>query len=420
MGTWKVGLAKRVFTPPLGLALAGYGLRPHRKVEEVLDDLHVRALVFDDGKTKAALVSVDVITLNAALTQNIRTRVEKETGIPAGAILLSATHSHSTPTANFFRQWGTLDPNFVRLVEKSAVEAILEADRLRAPAALGCGEAAVAGIAVNRVRKDGPVDHSLRVLGIRAADGAALRAAAVNFACHPVCMDQETHYVSADYPGRVVRELERGHPGALGAFFQGASGDINPVGLWKGPDAAQAHGHTLAAGARQILEGLKFSGQGDLAFSQMDCELPLDLESARREATQYLFQGAIRKGHGWLAQGGFMREWAHEVLGLLASQPPDRLRCEVYALRIGDLAIVGLPGEMYTLIGQAIRAASPFPQTWVVGFANGNIGYVVDPRDYAEETYASCLAPKIMGYPPYKPEAWEVMAAVGIRALKKL
>jgi hypothetical protein len=75
---------------------------------------------------------------------------------------------------------------------------------------------------------------------------------------------------------------------------------------------------------------------------------------------------------------------------------------------------------MYTLIGEAIRKESPFANTWVLGFSNGAIGYVVDPRDYEEITYASHVTPMIYGYPPYKPNAWRVITDAALAALKSL
>jgi hypothetical protein len=125
-----------------------------------------------------------------------------------------------------------------------------------------------------------------------------------------------------------------------------------------------------------------------------------------------------------------MREWAVETLGLAAANPPETLRCEVQALRVGSAAFVGLPGEIYTFIAQQIRAASPFKPTWVLGYANGSVGYVTDPGDYDEKaalsqgagggSYAATLAPKIFGLPPFKPHAWEAVVSATSQALKAL
>ncbi|MCW8130441.1 MAG: neutral/alkaline non-lysosomal ceramidase N-terminal domain-containing protein [Planctomycetota bacterium] len=420
MAGWKAGYAEKVVTPPMGVALAGYGLKPLRRAEAVLDELLARAIVLDDGTRKAVLCSVDIISLSAALVAAVRARVQKDLNIPPEAVMISATHSHSAPTASYFRQWGAISPEYVRTLEQRIGETIVEAAGKAADADLGFGAIEAPGPAMNRVRKDGPVDRTLRLLAARDPATRKPRFLAGHYALHPVCMSPESRFVSADFPGRMVRDLERAVPEMKAVFFQGALGDINPEGVFKGVDAAQDHGRLLAERAREGLEGLAFGTRAELAFARTTCELPLDPDEARREALAYIFQGTVRKDHAWIATGGFLREWAHEVLAVLAANPPAALSCEVQAIRVGDAAILGLPGEIYTLIGQEIRKRSPFKHTWVVGFANGNIGYVADPRDYEIETYASHMTPKIYGYLPFKPSAWESMVEAGVKALEGL
>jgi len=432
MGALKAGFAKALINPPLdgSVALAGYGMQPERTAQAVLDDLCVRVLALDDGYRKAVLVSVDTILISASLALNIRKRIEKEAGLPAGAILISATHTHSAPATDFLRHWGALSPAYNLQIERATGDAIQAALRDLQPAAIGIGEAQVEGLAFNRVRQAGPVDHTLRILGIRSAESKQLRIAAGNFACHPVHMPTDSRFVSADFPGRFVRDLERDRPGCQALFLQGAPGDINPTGVFGGVDAAQNTGRALAESARSVLEGLPFSSDGEISFHQAECDLPLDWATARKEASDYLFKGLVRETHRGIAQGGLMREWAVETLGLAAANPPETLRCEVHALRCGDAAFVGLPGEMYTFIAQKIRTASHFKHTWVLGYANGSVGYVTDPGDYDEKaelsqgagggSYAATLAPKIFGLPQFKPHTWEAVVDAATRALKAL
>lgn len=68
----RTGFASRKITPPLGVALAGYGLKPERRAASVHDDLFARAVVFDDGQTPAALVTCDIISLSRATGELIR------------------------------------------------------------------------------------------------------------------------------------------------------------------------------------------------------------------------------------------------------------------------------------------------------------------------------------------------------------
>src|SRR5438067_8708859 len=116
MSTLKLGFAKRSISPPLGVDLAGYCQKPERTVQSVLDEMFARAIVFDDGERKASLVSADTILIGNSNIGIIRDRIQTETGIPAEAIMIAATHSHSAPTCVYIRQWGEMSPAYVELV----------------------------------------------------------------------------------------------------------------------------------------------------------------------------------------------------------------------------------------------------------------------------------------------------------------
>ena len=60
---------------------------------------------------------------------------------------------------------------------------------------------------------------------------------------------------------------------------------------------------------------------------------------------------------------------------MLAEEIEAGLRAEIWAMRLGDLGIVSMPGEVLTEIGMQIKQRSPFGHTMVVTLANGYIGY---------------------------------------------
>src|SRR5665213_430327 len=78
--TWNIGVARRRITPPLGCQMAGFDARKGF-ANAVHDDLHARALVFDDGATTVAFVSVEVIAVSAEFTAVARALVESATGL---------------------------------------------------------------------------------------------------------------------------------------------------------------------------------------------------------------------------------------------------------------------------------------------------------------------------------------------------
>src|SRR5438105_831071 len=91
----RAGAAQVVITPPTGAPMAGY--YHARGAEGLLDDLHAKALVLDDGSTKVALVTLDLISTTLNLTREARAQIEKSTGIPTANIMISATHAHTGP-----------------------------------------------------------------------------------------------------------------------------------------------------------------------------------------------------------------------------------------------------------------------------------------------------------------------------------
>jgi hypothetical protein len=59
----------------------------------------------------------------------------------------------------------------------------------------------------------------------------------------------------------------------------------------------------------------------------------------------------------------------------------------VQAVLIGDIALVGVPGEFFTVLGQEIKRRSPFRYTYVFELANDYVGYIPDKAGYDRGGY---------------------------------
>jgi hypothetical protein len=80
---------------------------------------------------------------------------------------------------------------------------------------------------------------------------------------------------------------------------------------------------------------------------------------------------------------------------------------------VGDTAFVGLGGEVFTEIGQAIKKGSPFARTFVLTHCNGAAGYLPTSPSYAEGGYEVQSS-------PFAPGADDRLAAEVLKMLKEL
>jgi hypothetical protein len=198
----------------------------------------------------------------------------------------------------------------------------------------------------------GPMDRTLALVSFRDADNKSI-ASLFHVACHAVSIYPSNPAISADWPGAAARTISA----ALGGeslFLQGCAGDINP---WRRGEPAVA---TMAG-------GLASKAQTALRTSVKLAPSPLHVG----RATVNLPLTAVGK----------------ERLGA------DFVAAEIQAIVCGPLAIIGLPGEPLTELGIAIRERSPFPQTLVLGYSNGNgVHYVGMPGEKTRGGYEMGVA----------------------------
>jgi hypothetical protein len=284
------------------------------------------------------------------------------------------------------------------------------------------GEGRIDSVSMNRRLPDGPIDTAVRVLRVEGADGE-LRAAVVNYGCHPTVLNYDTLEIGRDWPGHVDRAIKAlwGADAAV-LYANGACADINPVkisedhretrrvGTIVGAEAARVLGELAAHGKAQVVHNLLWSERPlkpasngapvapGLGGAIVEVSLPwkswpsdAEYESrlaelrARIEATP---AGQARRD--LLAERNALSAESQSARGArpVAAESPDGFRSEVQALRLGDeLVLVSAPGELMYAIGAEIQARSPVPRTWVLGYANDAAGYLVTDEALAEGGY---------------------------------
>jgi hypothetical protein len=283
----------------------------------------------------------------------------------------------------------------------------------------GQGQAPAAG--GNRNDPAGPHDSSVGILGLVDAGGRLL-AAVMDYASHGTVLGHANLAWSADWPGAARRALTAALTGTAPfgtssphqkprrpviAYLQGAAGDASPRFVRRGQDVGEVErlGGLVAAGA---LGGLLTATPQPAAGPLVVLERTVTIPTRELPASEVLDQRVADTERAWQAARAASVRAAEEriqrtrhegalVLRTLAAVGlPPSMDAEITIVALGDGAWVHMPVELFASLGLAIRHASPFEWTRVIGYTNDYLGYVADEqahRDGVYEALASNFGP---------------------------
>ena len=404
----RVGAASAEITPPLGLAMDGYGARASGAIG-IHDPLFVRVLVAegDDGLA-VGLVVADLLYIDPRLQAIVADGVEQATGISRDRLQLVGTHTHSGPAFP--------EPSDVeRAIARTIVETVLRAWTERRPTQAAVGVGRVAGIGANRRPHGGPVDDRVTVARFDDLDGRAI-ATLVNYGCHPTTLGPNNLLYSADYPGVACRAIEA-VLGGVALFTTGPQGDVNPGGYspegsmvgvvvpWRTFDSAARYGQLVAECAVEVHETLRPKPAdgvwGDARILEL-ARKPLPDAGLARAATDIALasERATREA-GLSTDAIYHASVAAAYADLIAGQAadPERdgpVKVRISALGLGPLTHVGVQGELFVALGQQIRARLGDERTCIAVLCDGTVGYIPTAEAFLEGGYepnASVLVP---------------------------
>jgi len=289
------------------------------------------------------------------------------------------------------------------------------------------GNASLPQGAYNR-RGDGQdIDTEVGIARLRDRQGSTA-ALLINYGCHPVVMNADNLLISADYPGAAIRALEAAAGGA-GFFLTGADGNVDPVRRgsfedveWLGQGLAEVVHDALIE-----IDAIPACGAGGEATVACVCEelaLPLqpvpDIPALTRLRDQYAgalsaFEESPTSVEAKIQRA--MLAWSERTMARVHDGTvPETIAAPLQVIRVGDLALVGVPGELFSGLGRQIKDALPDTQTFIVGYVNGDVGYIPDRAAYAGGGYEIEEAYRYYGYPAaLAPEAGEMIVKAGVR-----
>ena len=429
----RAGAARSIITPALGAHIAGYF--EDRVAQDVHDQLCAKALVLESGDTSLAIVVCDLISLQLADTDRAKALAQEQTGIPASHIFISATHTHFGPTtshgANMMGEMDYLDWVPGRIADSIG----LAQNRLR-PASLAHAAGACPGECHNRrylmkdgtvvtnpgymnpeiVRAAGPTDPEVGLLVIIGEDRDPI-AALANYSLHyvggasgaasspreggtPVDLS-----ITADYFGAFELALQRMAGCDLVAIMMnGCCGDINNIDVFHPAPAGPDPWHQIYRVA-DVVAAATFQAWRGLHTTDFHQTVALGAANdrfvfRRRRFTPEQVAAAKQRAKAESPRNLGDREWLEAHTTIELSQRPLEQETLIQALRIGEVGLVGLPGEMFVEIGLEIKQRSPFRQTLVGELANDWLGYIPTPRAFEEGSYEVYTTPAGPGTAP--------------------
>lgn len=425
---FKAGASFSNVTPNLGDAIVGNTDMP--PATYIHDQLYAKSLVLDDGTTKLAFVLIDNVSIDREVFDAAKKKIYDETGIPAGNILMAATHTHSGTSArgigSRLRGWHLEEP----LDEYQAFLARRIADGVRValanlePAKIAWGSFdAPEHVFVRRwvmkdsvnsplghkeivrmnpgflnpgmLRPSGPVDPEFSFLAVQSQAGKPI-AILGNYSLHYVGGVPKGH-ISADYFAVFGNRLEEllgvryQSPSFVGILSNGTSANVNNRDLTK-PDEARAPyekmqmvGSDLAERVYRKYKELKFKDWVPLGSSQT--ELTLAVRRADPELLSKISRVTSVPGKKPAVGAAYIPRILQ-----LEYEWPDSIDVLIQVVSIGDLAITGIPFEVFTQTGLEIKSRSPFKDTFTVSLANGGYGYLPTPEEHKLGGYETWLS----------------------------
>jgi len=348
----------------------------------------VAAVIEKPGAGKVVIVACDVLMLNRDLLDPVVEEVSAALGIPPAQILINCTHTHHAPSTVTVHGYAR-DEVFCRRTQKAIVKAAKEADaklkngdatfhfRLGEESSVGQNSRLLlkdntiywTGTRDDVVRPTGPFDPELPVLAFRGADGKP-RAVLFNHSTHTIGIRKPGR--SPSFYGLAAQELEDDLGGTF-LFLEGASGSTHNLTL------------TAAESTIRIKQALKDAMEKTTARPiQRIAAIKKEFKFRVRQFDEAK-EDAVVAAYCRLR----MPKQADDVIDvfrkqrkILAPKQGEERTTWVQAVLIGDVAIVGVPAEFFTVLGQDIKRRSPFRYTYVAELANDWIGYLPDKKGF--------------------------------------
>jgi neutral ceramidase len=364
----KLGVSQINITPLEPVMMSGYDARKTPSTG-VHDDLYASALCFSDGATRILLITTDLIGFRSGIADDMKQMISSGTGIPPENIMITAVHNHGGPSVKTYESsLPEANESYMELLYEKLLQLAVEASENLVPFQMGIGKSSC-DMNINRRAEfadgaiwlgrnpGGPCDHELDVVQLKDLNNNTL-AVLLNWPCHATANGQENYRITGDWPGAAARYIKKelGNETVV-AITVGASADINPIyGPGNNFNEIEAIGYHVGKNAAKTFAGTETFPVNSLEIQNVTLTLP-----GKMAGKDHFPPTSYEKG------------------------PDVEIRLTV--LKVGELIICGISGELMTEIGMEIKKLSPYSGTLVVTHCNGSSGYICTDNAFQEGGY---------------------------------
>ena len=417
---FKVGYSKVNINPPMGIDITGY--YKVRKAEGILDDLEAVAIAYQMGEKTILMLTIDNCGIKQEVIREFKANITERTGVPAEAIYIQSTHTHTGPRVLMEPQDQLQADYKVFLAARITDVAQFAIDDLK-PAKMGIGKGVAKNVAFIRrykmkdgttktnpgvnnpdiVAPIGELDDSVRV--VRFDREGAETVVIANFANHPDCVGG--NLISGDWPSFTRRFVEKSIENTKCLCLNGTQGDVNHVnvhptkgdfndmfndfdGCSRGYGHARHIGRVVTGAVMSVYDKVEYVDVDEIKYSLDVIGVPAnkgkpeDMPLAHKYTDLHL----AGKDDEIPFKAMMLTTVVAEAMRMVRLEnAPEVYELPIGAIAIGKVAFIGIPGEPFNAVGRGIAKAEGWDMIISSCDTNGAEGYFPMQDSYDEGGY---------------------------------
>ena len=400
--TSKIGFSAVVITPTQpDIPLGGYFVRYSTGVH---DEIYVRTVYLASKGEEVFIIACDVLAFYHVFVKRMRKRINRHTGVKEKNILICALHDHSAPDTVGLEGIGgflkyTLTKDWFRIMEKNIIKSAILAKKNAKPGKIGVKSKLLdrsEKLIINRRYPRREIKYPLYTVKITRENSSD--ASIINYPCHGTTLNRDNTLISAEWPGYMIKKLEKKFQPHFSMFVNGPCGDINPYLFPEHWDidkidvelyfeksyyhynALCSYQHTKRIGEKladhviELFKEIKTKEIENIKVYTKTIEIPVNYNFSN---LKFLDRLLIIFKMGLFKLLKIYNRTNVSYFSYIEKNKELYVRTELQLIKINDdMLIIAVPAELFSEIGEELIEKSPIKNTIIIELANDIIGYV--------------------------------------------